>query len=265
MDYKIIYHEQGKDSLFKMRHISKQLMFIYMHSDGGSIVCGEKTYFLKKGTLCFVGTGKYHYIMSDNPSNYDRSMLFVSADYFDKILEILSTNIMPYKLSSKAFVYAIIDEDERNKVEEIFKKIKEYEHDEIYGKWIVISCVIELLVFLNRYLCEIVSSTTEVVSRAIEYIIKNACREITIDEICFEMHMSKYHFCRQFRKTTGTTVMKYILKTRLIMAKNMILNENLSITEISNRCGFSSISYFSRVFKEENGISPLNYKKEMQV
>ena len=164
--------------------------------------------------------------------------------------------------SSGAFVYALIDEGERYKVEDIFQKIKEYEHDETYGKWILTSGIIELFVFLNKYSIENISTTPGVMSKAVEYINSNIERNITIYEICSEIHMSKYHFCRQFKKTTGTTVMKYILKTRIVMAKNMLLNENLSITEISNRCGFSSVSYFSRVFKDETGVSPLNYKKE---
>ena len=186
--------------------------------------------------------------------------LLVSSEDIDKILKMLSVNSNNF--SSGAFVYALIDEGERYKVEDIFQKIKEYEHDETYGKWILTSGIIELFVFLNKYSIENISTTPGVMSKAVEYINSNIERNITIYEICSEIHMSKYHFCRQFKKTTGTTVMKYILKTRIVMAKNMLLNENLSITEISNRCGFSSVSYFSRVFKDETGVSPLNYKKE---
>ncbi len=260
MKYEIICHELGKDPLYKIWHASKQSMFMYIHSDGGSIVCSEKSYPIQKGVLCFVGAGKYHYTMPDVPERYDRSKLFVSADEFDKILEMLSVNAN--KISSGSFIYALIDESERSKVEEIFCKIKECEHDETYGKWILISGIIELLVLLNRYSLENIPAISGLVSRAIEYINSNIEKNITIDEICSAIHMSKYHFCRQFKKVTDTTVMKYIVKTRIVMAKNMLLNENLSITEISNRCGFSSVSYFSRVFKEETGVCPLNYKKE---
>lgn len=263
MKYEIICHELGKDPLYKIWHVSKQPMFIYMHSDGGSIICSENSYPIQKGVLCFVGAGKYHYTMPDIPERYDRSKLFVPADEFDKILEMLSVN--SNKFSSGTFVYALIDESEECKVEEIFRKIKEYEHDETYGKWILTSGIIELLVFLNRYSFENIPAATGAVGRALEYINGNIEKNITIDEICSEIHMSKYHFCRQFKKATGTTVMKYILKTRIVMAKNMLLNETLTITEISNRCGFSSVSYFSRVFKDETSVTPLNYKKEGQI
>lgn len=263
MKYEMIYHELGKDPLYKIWHTSKKAMFIYMYSDGGSIVCSEKAYPIQKGVLCFVGAEKYHYTMPDIPETYERSKLFIPVDIFDDILKMLSVN--SNKFSSRSYVYALIDESERSKIEEIFRKIKECEHDETYGKWILISGVIELLVFLNRYSVETIPSPSGVVSRAIEYINSNIKRNISIDEICSEIHMSKYHFCRQFKKATGTTVMKYILKTRIVMAKNMLLNENLTITKISYLCGFSSVSYFSRAFKEETNVSPLNYKKEERV
>lgn len=262
MEYEIIYREKGKDPLYKIWHASKEPMLMYMYSGGGSIVCSERSYPMQKGVLCFVGAGKYHYTMPDVPEEYDRSKLFVSVDEFDRILEMLSVNTNMF--SSGSFAYALVNESERCKVEEIFSKINEYRDDETYGKWILISGVIELLVFLNRYSLKNIPAISGVVSKAIEYINSNIERDIAIDEICAEIHISKYHFCRQFKKVTGTTVMKYILKTRLVMAKSMLSNKGLSITEISNRCGFSSAAYFSRIFKEEIGVSPLNYKKEMQ-
>ena len=57
------------------------------------------------------------------------------------------------------------------------------------------------------------------------------------------------------------TVANYILKTRIVMAKSMLLGEAVTVGEISDKCGFSSISYFCRAFKEETGLSPKSYKK----
>ena len=263
MKYEIIYHELGKDPLYKIWHASKKAMLLYVYSDGGSIVCSEKAYPIQKGVLCFVGAEKYHYTMPDIPEIYERSKLFIAADMLEDLLKMLS--VKSNKFSSGSIVYALIDDTERSKVEEIFCKIKVCEQDENYGKWIFVSGIIELLALLNKHSSENIPAASGVVSRAIEYINSNIERNITIDEICNEIHMSKYHFCRRFKKATGTTIMKYILKTRIIMAKSMIINGNHTITEISNRCGFSSVSYFSRVFKEETGVSPLNYKKESRI
>jgi transcriptional regulator GlxA family with amidase domain len=55
--------------------------------------------------------------------------------------------------------------------------------------------------------------------------------------------------------------MEYVLKTRLAAAAELLSATELSVTEIGVRCGFSSPAYFSRVFKEETGLSPLRYRK----
>lgn len=58
------------------------------------------------------------------------------------------------------------------------------------------------------------------------------------------------------------TVMKYILKMRIVLAKMDLKKTNLSVSEISGKYGFSSVSYFSRMFKEEENCSPLQYRKK---
>ena len=55
--------------------------------------------------------------------------------------------------------------------------------------------------------------------------------------------------------------MDYILKTRLTNAKYMLKEDDISVSEIAEKCGFCSISYFCRVFKEHYNITPLAYRK----
>ena len=108
------------------------------------------------------------------------------------------------------------------------------------------------------------ASVTGTIEKAIDYIGKNIALHITIDDICAVVNISRYHFCRQFKKYTGMTVMKYILKTRIVLAKKELERTMLPITEISERLGFSSVSYFSRVFKEEEHMSPFQYRKRKE-
>ena len=261
MRIKIDYLVHGKDSFYKIWHAAEQATFIYMHSAGGSIVCSEQTYPIQKGVLCFIGEGKYHYTMPEDPKKYVRSRLFISTETVSKLSELVFENKGLF--SPNSFAYALIDEKEQPLVDECFRKMKAYENDAAYGKGVLLSAVIELLVFLKRYALKNTTPASGTVSNAINFINQNIAEPLTIDTICKAIHISKYHFCREFKQATEITVMKYILKTRLIMAKNMLLSENLSVTEVSLHCGFSSVSYFSRVFKDEFGISPLKYKRSV--
>ena len=89
MAEQIILHEVGKDALYKIWHASKEHLFMYIYSDGGSIVTAEKIFPMKHGTLVFIAAGTYHYTMPDDPATYDRSKLLISPEKLDKAVAML--------------------------------------------------------------------------------------------------------------------------------------------------------------------------------
>lgn len=259
MEEKIVCHEKGKDPLYKTWHASGEHLFMYIYSGTGSIVCAEKVFPLKSGSLVFIAADTYHYTMPDNPEIYDRSKLNIAPQKFTEIIKLLGNNIFS-SLSSKAIVYAEIDEKQQKEIDSVFNEISMCSTED-ERELILISCCMRLLFFLNKYSVESTASATGIMGKAIDYINKNISSDININGICSEVNISKYYFCRSFKEHTGMTVMEYILKTRIILACNELTKTNLSITEISEKCGFSSVSYFCRVFKEQTGITPLKYRK----
>ncbi|MBQ9761369.1 MAG: helix-turn-helix transcriptional regulator [Clostridia bacterium] len=258
---KLVYREIGKDAYFKIWHASEEHLLIYMHSDGGSIVCSEKTYPIKSGVLCFIGVGKYHYTMPDEPETYERTKLIFPERM---ISDLLDGKGFLEQFSKEAFIYAVIPKEEHDEVERLFAEIMESNNDARHRDAIYLHATLKLLILLDRYSIESTQPTSGFINKAIEYICDNIFHELTIDEICAAIHVSKYHFCRSFRAAMNMTVMDYILKTRIVMAESMLRKEHISVTEVSERCGFSSISYFCRVFKQETGKSPLAYRREVQ-
>ncbi len=248
--------------MFKVWHASAEGLIMYMHSDGGSIVCAEKTYPIQKGVLCFVGKGKYHYTMPQNSETYERSKLFLSSARQSFLLQSTAGTTTLRAFRDGAFVYSVIPEEERQNVECIFESAIRAASDSRYGDPLLLAAAIELLVYLDKYALGSVPKSESFMDRAVEYINENLADELTVDNICSAAHVSKYHFCRCFRQTVGMTVMEYVLKTRLAAAKEFLRTSELSVTEIGTRCGFSSPAYFSRVFKAENALSPLRYRKK---
>ena len=247
------YHATGKDALFKIWHASEQMMLIYMHSNGGSIVCSENIYPIQRGVLCLIGSNKYHYTMPDKPDQYDRTKLFLAPQAFHAIVKI---GALEKKFQDASLVYAQLNEAAQRKAERILEELQEESSDAL-----VVSAWLRLLSLLDQYALENTASASGFLNHAMDYINRNILSDITIDDICASIHMSKYYFCRKFKDSMGLTVMDYVLKTRLVLAKNMLLQELASVTEISERCCFSSISYFCRVFKEEMGMTPTEYRK----
>ena len=96
-------------------------------------------------------------------------------------------------------------------------------------------------------------------SVVINYIHENYTKKISSATVSKRFNYDEAYFCRKFKTITGTTLMKYIKKLRLDMAKHLLDESNNSILNVSKTCGFTDVTYFSRCFKYEFGISPSEY------
>lgn len=255
-------HQIGIDPYYKTWHASGQSMILYMHTDGGSIVSTRQNYPIKKGSLCFIGGNHFHYTLPDNPTEYDRSKIFLPTDMLDKLLTLFPEELqMKTVFSPNALVYTQLEEADRAHVEQILDSLQRYARDKHYLDPLLKSGYMALLVCLHKNQTPVTAAPSDMIQQAVEYINRHISEPISMADICREVHISKYYFCRQFKDVTGFTLMDYVLKTRIVAAKSMLTDTDLPISEVSSRCGFSGISYFCRVFKMHTGKSPLQYRK----
>lgn len=96
-----------------------------------------------------------------------------------------------------------------------------------------------------------------------EYISKHLSEKIYIHDICDKFYISKNSLYRLFHKEFNLTINEYILQQRLILSKQYLENNScISITQVSEMCGFTDYNYFIRQFKKMFNITPLKYKKQ---
>ena len=81
-----------------------------------------------------------------------------------------------------------------------------------------------------------------------------------IEEIAERFYISKYHLCRLFTKEMGMTLIEYLNTVKIRTACDRIRSGEDTMTDIAMRCGFNSSAYFCKVFKQETGLSPREYK-----
>lgn len=94
---------------------------------------------------------------------------------------------------------------------------------------------------------------------------KNVSNEnFSVEDICRQMNLSKIQLYRKSKTALHTSVNDYILTMRIQRARHYLQNEDLSISEIAYKTGFSTPSYFSTAFKKLTGETPKNFKNKFR-
>lgn len=90
----------------------------------------------------------------------------------------------------------------------------------------------------------------------------NCSEQYALDRLAKHYNVSISSLSHRFRAVTGTSVMKYLASCRIAHAKQLLIETDRSIGEIVENCGFSDNSNFSRTFKQLNGMSPTDFRKQ---
>lgn len=94
-----------------------------------------------------------------------------------------------------------------------------------------------------------------------EYIDGHFAERLSLDALSEQFFLSKFHLAREFKRIYGTTVGSYILSQRITYAKELLRFSDKSIEAVAAACGVTDTSYFNKVFKKSEGISPSQYRK----
>ena len=96
--------------------------------------------------------------------------------------------------------------------------------------------------------------------RVTEYIQQNLDKDLTLAELAAVVCMSRYHFARLFKGSTGVPPHRFVVRQRIARARAVLATQGLSIAQISRMVGFRTPSHFTTVFRRVTGITPRGYR-----
>lgn len=94
----------------------------------------------------------------------------------------------------------------------------------------------------------------------IAYIHRHYTEKITLSEIAETARISEREASRCFKKNIGQSPVEYLISYRLNESKKLLRERNLTVTEVSQRCGFSDSAYFGKAFRKSYGMTPREYR-----
>lgn len=105
---------------------------------------------------------------------------------------------------------------------------------------------------------------SQVIREVMDYISSNCHKQLEPTMLAQHFHYHPDYFAALFKKHTGMTLTGYTNQMRIEHAKRLLVNQNVSIKEAAYSSGFQDEKYFMRVFKRQEGITPLAYKTAFQ-
>ncbi|MBD2843959.1 response regulator [Paenibacillus sp. IB182496] len=110
------------------------------------------------------------------------------------------------------------------------------------------------------------NQTRSMMSRIKDYLhARHAEKSLNLQQVADHVGFSKNYMSHLFKQETGTTVWSYLVGIRMQSARDMLLHSNLKLYEIADRLGYEDAVYFSRLFKEHYGMTPIELKKRMEM
>lgn len=229
-----------------------------------------RVYRLQPSDILIVNKQNTHYVYS-------------SGKYFDRLMLMLSPSFIESISTEKTNLKECFDSIENRRRKNLLRlnpfnhakiwntlfKIENVLKNDAYGVDILLrNYICELLVQLNRYAAEsymesidIDSGNSKMVEATVTYINNNLATDLSLDNICKNLFVSKYHLSREFKKCVGYTIHQYILIKRLLMAESLLHDGTLSVSEICHSCGFEDYTNFIRTFTKHYGVSPGKFSK----
>lgn len=107
------------------------------------------------------------------------------------------------------------------------------------------------------------STKVKRLSASRDYIADNYQAPFNLLNVAKYSHMSPYHFSRVFKQAYGETPNEFLIRLRVEKAKQLLITENLSISDVCEQVGYMSLGSFSSLFLKQVGMAPTHYRRKL--
>ena len=270
------YFELAKDYIFQgERHNFWELLYV----DRGEVeVMAENNgYRLKQGDLIFHKPNEFHSVWANKkiaPNIVVVSFICnsVSMKLFEGKLHAVGDNEKNIlgnivKEGFKAFLPPFNDPHKHTLVRKNDGSFACEQMIQIYLQMLLISLIrknmqLEIGERLSSAARE--RSEEDIIKRLEQYLVDNVTNNLTLNDICSFMKMSRTHLVTLFKKKKDIGVIEYFKDLKIEKAKIYIREESFNVTELSEMLGYNSIHSFSRHFKKVTNMSPSEYARSVK-
>ena len=233
---------------------------------------GTKIYHLKQGSLVFVRRNVIHKTALSREAHHDRILLEISRSYLESVFAIRGGLTLDDFFQDDCIILSL-ESEEQNFITELLLALgRELGTKNSGFRLLAKSLVAELFIYAKRMENKTnpaaSSRTDDPRHRQIEqiacYIAENCCSPLSLNSIAEQFYMNKCYLSRIFKEITGFTVNGYLHARRIQKARSLLIQNSMNISEVAEAAGYENLTYFERVFKKHTGMSPLEYRRQIE-
>lgn len=225
---------------------------------------GDQAFTLREGEGAFIPPKSLHMIRNATDDAAFRSIVFrIDIIWLDSAGTVFSRYVAP--LLKPALGFVSLSPSSASLIDKAFESLSEKRFAyELEVRDMISSMIVGILREHSEELRVRNAITNERLIRMLSFIRDNYQSDIGLSAISNAGAVSERECLRVFRRTIGTSPIQYLISYRLGIAVNLMEDENLNISQIAERSGFSNPSVFSRCFRRAYGRAPLEWRKGLR-
>jgi len=238
----------------------------------GKFLFTNKEYTVEKGDVFIIGNFENHVAISTPDETTEFLMILFLPNFIAQpgSRQFDFEYLYPFKYNAKTFRNKLSHEvPQAQSVAELAQTLKTIYNDKQPGRRHMLDAVLrQILAILIGYYkstyddyCSLNGRSQLMTQDAMLYINQNFLRNLTLEEVANEVHLSASRFRHVFREVVGIGFKEYITYLRLSECRRLLLTTDLNITEVAFRSGFTNIHQFYKVFYKYVHISPAQYRE----
>ena len=230
----------------------------------------QGNYRMTKGTLALVDKKQIPYTNIVGGDYHERFLLEIDEKWLLELSNVLKYDFTElFSLKQGVWELSFSQQEKMNQFINGFEKVYQENEKEIEGV-IKKTEFISLLTFMiedidtrakDLNIPQSQQLRYSKVREIVRYVIENCCELNSLEELASLFYLDKSYLSRIFKEVTNFTVNDFIHYQRIGHAREMIADPNMTIAQIAERLGYTSQSYFCRVFEKLIGVSPMQYRK----
>ena len=248
----------GQERDFHFHEFDKIVILISGHVD---YAVENNVYSLRPWDLLLIPHHTIHKALIDQSEPYERIIIYMNGAYYSGIMPEAGITACLERANESCGYLLRPNEAQIAELSETLNRYKTYSEGSIEAMRDAL--MVQLLIQIGCLSGSAERGTDKhnvKIEKILSYINENFTEELRIDQLAERAELSKYHFMRLFKESTGTSVHAYIRQRRLMNASRLI-RSGVPAVQAAQRSGFEDYSVFYKAFRNNFGTSPGELKK----